>query len=243
MPPKQLPLFTAAEAPELAAEPDPALPPMPLSEEVAADYQTTRLSLKDHPLTFLRPLFRAEGVVTAAELDRTRDGRRASVAGVVLVRQRPDKGNAIFITVEDETGITNALMWARDFEEHRRAVMASRLMVLHGIVQRSEEGVVHLITARVDDRSHELSRLSSDYRPELPVSRADVFVHPQHSRTREAAEENKHTRDARYAEPKGAPARVVPARPVPASVAPARPTHPRDAHPFRRLTPPSRDFH
>ena len=236
-PPKQLPLFTAAQAPELADEPHAALPPMPLSEEVAADYQTTRLSLKDHPLTFLRPLFRAEGVITAAELDRAKDGRRASVAGVVLVRQRPGKGNAIFITVEDETGVANALMWARDFEEYRRAVMASRLMVLHGVVQRSEEGVIHLMTTRVDDRSHELARLSSDYRPELPVSRADVFVHPQHSRTREAAkeatEQHRHTRDARYAEPKGAPARV----------APARPTHPRDAHPFRRLTPPSRDFH
>jgi len=77
----------------------------------------------------------------------------------VLVRQRPGKGNAIFVTIEDETGIVNALIWARDFEENRRAVMASRLMLIHGVVQRSEEGVVHLMTAGVEDRSAMLARL------------------------------------------------------------------------------------
>lgn len=243
-PPKQLPLFAAAQAPELGVEPDMALPAMPMSEEVAADYQTTRLSLKDHPLTFLRPVFRAEGVLTAAELDRARDGRRASVAGVVLVRQRPGKGNAIFVTVEDETGISNALIWARDFEANRRAVMASRLMVLTGVVQRSEQGVVHLITDRVEDRSHELARLSSDYVPELQVSRADVFVHPQHPRGRDIVQtQHPRSRDNRYAEPKGVTRPMSPRPPAPPPAPGPRPTHPRDAHPLRRLTPPSRDFH
>ncbi|RZM04962.1 MAG: error-prone DNA polymerase, partial [Sphingomonas sp.] len=105
-PPKQLALFAAADAPELGAEPDANLPAMPLSEEVAADYQTTRLSLKGHPMAFLRSHFAAEGILSSAQANATKDGRRAKVAGVVLVRQRPGKGNAIFVTIEDETGVT-----------------------------------------------------------------------------------------------------------------------------------------
>ncbi|WP_433909402.1 error-prone DNA polymerase [Sphingomonas yabuuchiae] len=155
----QLPLFAAMEAPEMAAEPDVTLPPMPMSEQVSADYRATRLSLKGHPMAFLRRELAGEGILSAADLNRLADGRRAKVAGVVLVRQRPGKGNAIFITIEDETGIVNALLWARDFEANRRAVMASRLMLIHGVVQRSEEGVVHLMTAGVEDRSMMLSRL------------------------------------------------------------------------------------
>jgi error-prone DNA polymerase len=213
-PPAQLPLFAAADAPELGVEPDAALPPMPRAEQVVADYQTMRLSLKDHPMTFLRDLFRAEGVRSSADLARMKDGRRASVAGVVLVRQRPGKGNAIFVTIEDETGITNALMWARDFEANRRAVMASRLMVLHGVVQRSEEGVIHLMTVRVDDRSDELARLSSDYAADLRPSPADALVKPVYTRG-----------------PEGRPAAPRPPHP--------RPTHPRDV----RVLPKSRDFH
>jgi error-prone DNA polymerase len=213
-PPQQLPLFAAADAPELGVEPDAALPPMPRAEQVVADYQTMRLSLKDHPMTFLRDLFRAEGVRSSADLARMKDGRRASVAGVVLVRQRPGKGNAIFVTIEDETGITNALMWARDFEANRRAVMASRLMVLHGVVQRSEEGVIHLMTVRVDDRSDELARLSSDYAADLRPAPADAVVKPVYTRSP----------DPRHAAP----------RPPP-----PRPTHPRDV----RVLPKSRDFH
>ena len=155
----QLPLFAAMAAPEMAAEPDVTLPPMPLSEQVSADYRATRLSLKGHPMAFLRRELAGEGILSAADLHHLADGRCAKVAGVVLVRQRPGKGNAIFVTIEDETGIVNALMWARDFEANRRAVMASRLMLIHGVVQRSEEGVVHLMTAGVEDRSAMLARL------------------------------------------------------------------------------------
>jgi error-prone DNA polymerase len=155
----QLPLFAAMAAPEMAAEPDVTLPPMPLSEQVSADYRATRLSLKGHPMAFLRRELAGEGILSAADLHHLADGRCAKVAGVVLVRQRPGKGNAIFVTIEDETGIVNALIWARDFEANRRAVMASRLMLIQGVVQRSEEGVVHLMTAGVEDRSAMLARL------------------------------------------------------------------------------------
>jgi error-prone DNA polymerase len=180
----QLPLFAAMEAPEMAAEPAVTLPPMPLSEQVSADYRATRLSLKGHPMAFLRRELAGEGILSAADLNHLADGRRAKVAGVVLVRQRPGKGNAIFVTIEDETGIVNALMWARDFEANRRAVMASRLMLLHGVVQRSEEGVVHLMTAGVEDRSAMLTRLEDvpaaatrSHDPRGPV--AQRGVHPR----------------------------------------------------------------
>ena len=178
-PARQLPLFAATDAPELMAEPAATLPAMPRSEEVAADYQTTRLSLKDHPLHFLRPLFAAEGMLSSEQLRRARDGSRARVAGVVLVRQRPGKGNAIFVTIEDETGVTNGLMWARDFEANRRPVMAARLLVLEGVVQRSEEGVVHLMTTRAHDRTCELQRLSSDYLAEAPLCPVDEVIRPK----------------------------------------------------------------
>ncbi len=129
------------------------LPVMPLSEHVAADYQMTRLSLKGHPMQFLRGLFASEGILSCAETSAAKNGRRVKTAGVVLTRQRPGKGNAIFITIEDESGVTNALLWARLFERQRRAVMASRLMVIEGEIQRSKEGVVHLMATTITDRT------------------------------------------------------------------------------------------
>ena len=96
---------------------------------------------------------------------RARNGSIVRVAGVVLIRQRPGKGNALFITLEDETGITNVLLWARDFERYRRAVMAARLMEVEGEVQRSKEGVMHLIARRVFDRSALLGSLTEGEPP------------------------------------------------------------------------------
>ena len=91
----------------------------------------------------------------------------------MLVRQRPGKGNAIFITLEDETGITNVAALGARFRAQRRAVMAARLMLVEGEVQRSQEGVVHLMATRVQDRSAELRRLSSDHVVDPQVSRSD----------------------------------------------------------------------
>jgi error-prone DNA polymerase len=182
MPDGELPLFAAAQARELAQEPDANLPPMPPAEHVVTDYQTTRLSLKGHPMAFLRSFFREEGVLSCAETVAAKNGARVRTAGVVLIRQRPGKGNAIFATIEDETGITNILIWARLFERYRRAVMASRLMLVEGEVQRSEEGVVHLMASRIIDRTGELDRLSEDRRATLDLARADVFDHPLYPR-------------------------------------------------------------
>jgi error-prone DNA polymerase len=194
-----LPLFAAADARELGQEEDPQLPAMPLSEHVAADYQTTRLSLKAHPMSFLRGLFAGEGVLNSQQVRDAKDGTRAKVAGVVLVRQRPGEGKAIFITLEDETGVTNVLLWARDFEKYRRPVMASRLMEVHGIIQHSEEGVVHLMGAHVVDRTAELERLSEDHPTRVQLSRADVFEHPQ--LPRHAVPRGSHPRNVRILPP------------------------------------------
>jgi len=187
-PSDELPLFAAADARELAREAEIALPVMPVSEHVAADYHMTRLSLKGHPMAFLRHLFVAEGILTCAQTDAAKHGMRVKTAGVVLTRQRPGKGNAIFITIEDETGTTNALLWSRLFERQRRAVMASRLMVIEGEVQRSKEGVVHLMATTITDRSHELERLSQDHDANVPLSRSDEFaqpIYPRHGHPRD----------------------------------------------------------
>ena len=197
-PSDELPLFAAASARELGQEEDAALPAMPLSEEVVADYELTRLSLKGHPMQFLRPMFRSEGVLSCAEVSKARNGSRATVAGVVLVRQRPGTGNAIFITLEDETGITNALLWARVFETQRLQVMGSRLMTIEGEVQRSskEEGsVVHLIGARVIDRTADLARLSEDHVAPPPTARVDFELSPDPRYTADA--HGRHPRNVR----------------------------------------------
>ncbi len=187
VPAVQLPLFAALDAPELGKEPDVALPQMTPSEEVVADYQTQRLSLKGHPMQFLRDYFAARGVVDCTAVNAVPDGAKVRVAGVVLIRQRPGKGNAIFITIEDETGVVNALLWARDLEKQRRAVMAARLMVIDGAVQRSKEDVVHLIVAQITDASDALACLSEAGPPRADPMRGDEVRHPAHPRVKPSA--------------------------------------------------------
>ncbi|OYY89583.1 MAG: error-prone DNA polymerase, partial [Sphingomonas sp. 28-66-16] len=196
----ELPLFAAARARELGEEQDTALPIMSPAEHVVADYQMTRLSLKAHPMAFLRDELRAEGILSCAETSAAKNDARVRTAGIVLVRQRPGKGNAIFITIEDETGVTNVVLWARQFEIFRRQVMASRLMLVEGQLQRSVEGVVHLMASRIIDRTAMLDTLSE--RGETPTdrSRADEFDHPQHPRgtiPRNAEPRGSHPRNVR----------------------------------------------
>ncbi len=194
VPPAQLPLFAAQDLPELGREADPMLPAMPLSEQVAIDYQTHRLSLKGHPMQFLRSHFTAKGAIDCASVNAARDGAKVKVAGVVLIRQRPGKGNAVFITIEDESGIVNALLWAREMEKQRRAVMGSRLMLIEGEVQRSKENVVHLMVDCVTDASQAL-----DWLQDQPMMRGDEITHPVLSRP--APSPRRHPRDVRILPP------------------------------------------
>ncbi|MBA4753149.1 MAG: error-prone DNA polymerase [Sphingopyxis sp.] len=190
-----LPLFGAADTDELGAEEDPQLPPTPMVEHVLTDYQTTRLSLKGHPMAFLRRDFEREGVLSATQVAAAKNGSIVRTAGVVLIRQRPGKGNAIFITLEDEGGVVNILLWARHFERYRRAVMASRLMLAEGEVQRSKEGVIHLMATRIVDRTAMLDTLGSDRRFDPEVCRGDEVKHPQLPRG--YAAKHGHPRDVR----------------------------------------------
>ncbi|HWJ75108.1 MAG TPA: error-prone DNA polymerase [Kaistia sp.] len=178
-----LPLFAAADAAELGQEKDRPLPEMPLSEHVVADYQTLRLSLKAHPMSFLRTRLAAEGILSAAGANALADGAKARMAGVVLVRQRPGKGNVVFMTLEDETGIVNIVVWTRLFDKFRRTILGAKLVLVEGRIQKSPEGIIHLVADRLVDRTGDLASLSEDRKPNLQLSRADEFVHPQHPRT------------------------------------------------------------
>jgi error-prone DNA polymerase len=157
-----LPLFDASRTESLAKESNAPLPLMPRSEHVVADYEKLRFSLKGDPMEFLRDLFRSERILSCAELNATKNGRRVKCGGVVITRQMPGDAGVVFMTLRDETGYCNALAWPRVFDNYRREIMGSRIIVIEGEVQRSEDGVTHLITEKCYDRSGEIERLSED---------------------------------------------------------------------------------
>ncbi len=161
-----LPLFQHAA--DQGAENIAALPHMPLSEQVLADYRTIRLSLKAYPTQFLRPTFDAEGFTPCARIGDLADGAFVRCAGIVLVRQRPGEGHAIFITLSDETGVCNVVIWARLFEQFRAEAMGARLLLAEGRVQKSPEGLVHLMALRLVDRSQDLRLLSGETLVPMP---------------------------------------------------------------------------
>jgi error-prone DNA polymerase len=152
------PLF-AAMGLEEADGPAP-LPLAALSQEVVQDYETLRLSLKAHPLSFLRPDLAKMGAMTAKVVGGLGDGRQASMAGVVLVRQKPGSAKGVcFMTLEDETGVVNAVIWSKIFQAHRPIIMGARLALIRGRVQRAD-GVVHLVVDTIEDRTRDLLSLS-----------------------------------------------------------------------------------
>ncbi|HEY0266881.1 MAG TPA: OB-fold nucleic acid binding domain-containing protein, partial [Rhizomicrobium sp.] len=173
-----LPLFAPRATPEQGGEHIAPLPRMADSQQVVADYQTLRLSLKGYPTQFLRPLFDAEGITSCGGLSALKDGARARVAGVVLVRQRPGEGTAIFITLSDETGVANLVLWESLFPRLRKEVMGARLLLAEGKVQKSPEGVLHLMVENLIDRSADLARL---YEEEAPLP-APTHRHPRNVR-------------------------------------------------------------
>ncbi|MEO6225339.1 MAG: error-prone DNA polymerase [Sphingomicrobium sp.] len=163
-----LPLFTYAEERDEGSETAPAkLPEMPLSEHVVNDYQTIRLSLKAHPMRFLRAHYAGRKFVTAEQLHTARDGKRLSIAGLVLIRQRPGSAKGVvFITIEDETGVANLVIWPDVFEKQRKIVMGARLVAVHGIIQRDSDcGVIHVVARRLEDDTDMLRHLSDEAVP------------------------------------------------------------------------------
>jgi len=147
------------------------LPFMTASQGVAEDYRTTSLSLKAHPMDFFREDLARMGAVPCASLKTARDRRRLSVGGLVLVRQRPGTAKGVvFLTLEDETGIANLVVWRDAFEANRRLVMGASFLVVHGQVQKEGE-VIHVVAERFTDLSHRLSELRDDKAPVSAHSR------------------------------------------------------------------------
>jgi error-prone DNA polymerase len=169
------------DRPELAGpftEPPAELPAMPPGEEVIEDYRTLSLSLKGHPVAFLRGDLAAIRTATAGSLATTRDRSHVRVGGLVLVRQRPGTAKGvIFLTLEDETGIANVIVWPKVFERFRREVLGGRLLVVDGRLQ-SEQGVIHVVADRLTDRTAWLLRLSQEGPAIRPQARADEVGHP-----------------------------------------------------------------
>jgi len=173
-----LPLFEAAVAREQPDENAKALPEMPLPEQVVADYQTIRLSLKGHPMEFLRSMFARERVIPCRDVCHRNDRLSVRCAGVVLVRQRPGSANGvIFMTLEDESGIANIVVWPKVMERFRKEVMGARLILVEGYIQSSPEEVTHLVALRLFDRSRDLVGLADDAlgrKPPVPAGPALV---------------------------------------------------------------------
>ena len=118
--------------------------------QVVEDYRHLHLSLKAHPVSFLRAGLDARGILRHELLPSIRPGSRVTIGGLVLVRQRPGKGNAIFMTLEDETGIANTIVWPRKFEEYRPVVMGARLISVSGVLQ-NEKDVIHIVADHFED--------------------------------------------------------------------------------------------
>ncbi|WP_095011126.1 error-prone DNA polymerase [Tsuneonella mangrovi] len=228
-----LPLFAHAAAREEGAEITPiALPRMPLSEEVVADYQTTRISLKAHPLAFLRASLAERGFVRACDLRARKYRSMVQVAGVVLIRQRPGSAKGVcFITLEDETGVINLVVWPDLKERQRKVVMGARLMEVRGRVEYDDE-VIHVIAHHMNDASADLLRLSDDeLRP--AIARADHVASPLQQRKPPPLKGD----PVEPWEPPGPGNREC------GYHGPAGGGHPRNVRIIPRILPPSRDFH
>ena len=186
-----LPLFEAANADELAEEALVTLSPMPLGEHVVADYQTLHLSLKGHPMLFLRDIFAGESISPCITMASLPHGRRVKAAGIVLIRQKPGSAKGVvFMTIEDETGIANLVVWPSLMERFRRVVMGARLVCVDARIQRSPEGIVHLVVETITDRTAALAHLSGETMP-TSLARADEVKRPIPEGTRP------HPRDVR----------------------------------------------
>jgi error-prone DNA polymerase len=158
-------------------EPKVTLPPMPAGEHVVQDYRSLGLSLKAHPVSFLRRHLDAAGIMPNAHLASTPDGTRATVAGIVLVRQRPGSGKTIFLTLEDENAIANVIVWNKVFRRYRAVVMGAKFIRITGRVQ-SESGVVHVVADRLDDLTSWLGLLSEDAEPDGIGTREEAGAGP-----------------------------------------------------------------
>jgi error-prone DNA polymerase len=165
-----LPLFAGHK--RRHATPD--LPIMSEGEHVIADYRATGFSVRAHPCELLRPKLTASKLLSCKAATTQKDGTRIRTAGIVTVRQRPGTAKGtVFITIEDETGIANIIVWPSLVETFRNQIINAALLIVQGQMQRSEEGVTHIIAQQLADRTQWLAGLDA------PMSRADELPHPR----------------------------------------------------------------
>ncbi len=152
---------------------------MTLGEHVVEDYATTSLTLKRHPMAFLRAELKREGLVTARELMILPVERRLSIAGLVLIRQRPGSANGVvFVTIEDETGIANLILWPKTLERFRRIALGATLLYCRGRLQR-EESVIHIVAEELRDLTPRLNTLRARSGDEAPPNKKPPFALPE----------------------------------------------------------------
>ncbi len=191
-----LPLFEAAGERDEGAEPAVALPAMADGEQVVEDYRTLRLSLRAHPLSFLRDRLARRGALAAGAMARVGDGDPAAAAGLVLVRQRPGSARGvIFMTLEDETGVVNVVVWPNVLEKYRRAILGGRLVLVRGRIQRAGE-IVHLVAAHLEDLTGWLDLLTPEQGAAQP-SPDGAVPHRGHDGRPLAASPTRHPRNQR----------------------------------------------
>ena len=185
--PAALPLFAAMDEDEQPGDPPAALPSMTLGEQVVDDYASVRLTLRAHPLALLRAAAPFDRATPHSELLNCRNGQQVEVAGLVLIRQRPGTAKGVvFMTLEDETGAANVIVWPHALERYRPIVMGARLVRVVGEVQK-EGIVIHIVARRLEDLSARLDGLG----------RLDAAFEPALSRADEIASEVRDPRDSK----------------------------------------------
>ncbi|MGL3607675.1 error-prone DNA polymerase [Rhizobium sp. G187] len=225
---EDLPLFLTRPGEDLQQEAEVALPRMLPGEEVLSDYRTLSFSLKAHPLSFLREAMHRAGLKSAADLENMAHGAKVQIAGLVLVRQRPGSAKGvIFMTLEDETGTSNAIVWPKVFERYRPVVMGARLVVLRGRLQKAH-GVIHVVADHLVDASPRLGLLLKDLKAFDTLAHADEVRRPGVDQRQ--AKREKQTRP------------MPPKPPSTLPVAAPPPGHPRRSA-MAQLMPKGRNFH
>ncbi len=155
------------------------LPPLRDQEAVTEDYSVFGLSLRNHPMSFMRAEFGSKGMICASDLKNLPNGKFVKIAGLVLFRQRPGTAKGtIFITIEDETGAANLIVWPKFSEKYRRAVFGAKVLLCEGILQK-ESNVIHVVSRRLTDCTAMLCRLQSAGNEAfaLRFGRGDEVVH------------------------------------------------------------------
>jgi error-prone DNA polymerase len=178
-----LELFAAAAQREARTieevrEPAVLLRPMTSGGEVVEDYRHVGLTLRQHPASFLRANLASRRIVTCMDAMNARDGKWLTTAGLVLVRQKPGSAKGVmFITIEDETGVANLVIWPSLYERQRRIILAAGMIAVQGRIQR-EGDVVHLVANHLTDLSADLAGVGDrDSSFPLPHGRGDEFHH------------------------------------------------------------------